>query len=99
MFDTIRGEMQGVPLLEGTPGRQETIGLYESFRGRKVQDLTYYELLAWLQMCILITRRTAPAVTDDPAIVNMSPFCRYLCAVLKEYDDRTDSGEQESSSR
>jgi len=39
----------GVAKLEGLPQREETIAIYEEFRGRKVANLDYYTLLTWFR--------------------------------------------------
>lgn len=48
----------GIERLDGLPNRDQQIALYETVLGRKVSDLTYYELLAAVRIALVIARTT-----------------------------------------
>jgi aminoglycoside phosphotransferase (APT) family kinase protein len=45
-WDWMVSEGSGVPRLEGLAGRQETLSLWETFAGRKLQDMEWHEVFA-----------------------------------------------------
>jgi aminoglycoside phosphotransferase (APT) family kinase protein len=49
-------EYQGVPRLDGTPSREETVDRYEQLSGRSVQNLRYNEVLAAVELGIPVSR-------------------------------------------
>jgi len=46
----------GDPQLAGLPNRDDNIAIYENYAGRKVADMYYFEVLAWLRFAITHTR-------------------------------------------
>jgi aminoglycoside phosphotransferase (APT) family kinase protein len=52
-------EYQGVPRLDGTPTRDETIERYEQLSGRPVRNLRYNEVLAAVAMALPVSRLAA----------------------------------------
>ncbi|MGV0836438.1 phosphotransferase family protein [Mycolicibacterium thermoresistibile] len=55
-IDWAFSEYEGLPRLPGTPGREETIELYEQLTGLPVRNLRYQELLAVLALSVPVTR-------------------------------------------
>lgn len=49
-------EYEGVPRLDGTPSRQDTIDRYEQLSGRAVQNLRYNEVLAAVEIGLPVSR-------------------------------------------
>ncbi len=49
-------EYEGVPRLDGTPSREETIDRYEQLSGRAVRNLRYNEVLAAVEIGIPVSR-------------------------------------------
>jgi aminoglycoside phosphotransferase (APT) family kinase protein len=56
MFDQYLCEAQGLPRLDGIPGREATIARYQQLGGPPVPDIDYYELLAALVMTLITSR-------------------------------------------
>lgn len=56
LFDHLFSKGMNVTRLEGLPGRDETIEVYEAALGRPVSDLPYYEILTWLRMTMVSLR-------------------------------------------
>lgn len=52
-------EYQGVPRLDGTPSREETVERYEQLAGREVRNLRYNEVLAAVEMGLPVSRLDA----------------------------------------
>jgi aminoglycoside phosphotransferase (APT) family kinase protein len=52
-------EYEGVPRLDGTPGREETVARYEQMSGRVVRNLRYNEVLAAVELGIPVSRLEA----------------------------------------
>jgi aminoglycoside phosphotransferase (APT) family kinase protein len=52
-------EYQGVPRLDGTPSREETVERYERLSGREVRNLRYNEVLAAVEMGLPVSRLDA----------------------------------------
>lgn len=52
-------EYQGVPRLDGTPSREETVERYEQLSGREVRNLRYNEVLAAVEMGLPVSRLDA----------------------------------------
>jgi aminoglycoside phosphotransferase (APT) family kinase protein len=70
-------EYQGVPRLDGTPTRDETIARYEQLSGRPVRNLRYNEVLAAVEMALPVSRlaarfRDEGLLTDDFDLIG---FC------------------------
>jgi aminoglycoside phosphotransferase (APT) family kinase protein len=70
-------EYEGVPRLEGTPSREETIARYEQLSGRAVRNLRYNEVLAAVEIGIPVSRletrlRNQGLLTGDLDLVG---FC------------------------
>ncbi|AGB23638.1 putative aminoglycoside phosphotransferase [Mycobacterium sp. JS623] len=70
-------EYQGVPRLDGTPSREETIDRYEQLSGRTVRNLRYNEVLAAVELGIPVSRletrlRNQGLLTGDLALTG---FC------------------------
>ncbi|HET7666323.1 MAG TPA: phosphotransferase family protein [Mycobacterium sp.] len=70
-------EYEGVPRLDGTPSRQETVERYEQMSGRAVRNLPYNEVLAAVRLGIPITRlesrlRNQGLLTGD---LDLAGFC------------------------
>ncbi|EHI10970.1 phosphotransferase family protein [Mycolicibacterium thermoresistibile] len=55
-IDWAFSEYEGTPRLPGTPGRDETIELYQRLSGLPVRNLRYNELLAVLALSVPVTR-------------------------------------------
>jgi aminoglycoside phosphotransferase (APT) family kinase protein len=51
---------------EGVPDRASTIEIYQSFLGRPVINLPYFDLLAWTRYAILLIRHIDLSGWDDP---------------------------------
>jgi aminoglycoside phosphotransferase (APT) family kinase protein len=77
----------GIPRLEGLPTRAETIALYESERGRSVENMDYYFMLAYFRMATVIIRfidrliQNGKMPTDTDAVTN-NPTTRLLAGLL-----------------
>lgn len=54
--DRYHAEGNGYPRLRGFPERAETISLYESLSGRRVEHLEYYEVLAGMRFSVILIR-------------------------------------------
>jgi aminoglycoside phosphotransferase (APT) family kinase protein len=70
-------EYEGVPRLDGTPSREETVARYEQLSGRAVRNLRYNEVLAAVELGIPISRletrlRNAGLFTGD---FDLAGFC------------------------
>jgi len=52
-------EYQGVPRLDGTPSREETVERYEQLSGREMRNLRYNEVLAAVEMGLPVSRLDA----------------------------------------
>lgn len=70
-------EYQGVPRLDGTPSREETIDRYEQLSGRMVRNLRCNEVLAAVELGIPVSRletrlRNQGLLTDD---LDLAGFC------------------------
>ena len=70
-------EYQGLPRLDGTPGREETIERYQQLTGLPVRNLRYNEVLAAVALACPVTRletrfRDDGLLTDD---VDLVGFC------------------------
>jgi aminoglycoside phosphotransferase (APT) family kinase protein len=70
-------EYEGVPSLDGTPSREETIDCYERLSGRTVQNLRYNEVLAAVELGIPVSRletrlRNQGQLTGD---FDLAGFC------------------------
>jgi aminoglycoside phosphotransferase (APT) family kinase protein len=75
--DWAMSEYQGVPRLDGTPGRDETIARYQRLTGLPVRNLRYNEVLAALALACPVSRleakfRSDGLLTDDLDLVG---FC------------------------
>jgi aminoglycoside phosphotransferase (APT) family kinase protein len=55
-IDWACSEYEGVPRLDGTPSREDTIARYEQLSGRAVRNLRYNEVLAAVQMGLPVSR-------------------------------------------
>jgi aminoglycoside phosphotransferase (APT) family kinase protein len=70
-------EYEGVPRLDGTPSREETVQRYEQMSRHKVRNLRYNEVLVAVQLAIPITRletrlRNEGLLTGD---FDLAGFC------------------------
>jgi len=70
-------EYEGVPRLDGTPSRDETIDRYERLSGRTVRNLRYNEVLAAVALGIPVSRletrlRSEGLLTGD---FDLAGFC------------------------
>jgi aminoglycoside phosphotransferase (APT) family kinase protein len=70
-------EYQGVPRLDGTPSREETVDRYEQLSGRPVRNLRYNEVLAAVELGIPVSRlqtrlRNQGLLIDD---LDLAGFC------------------------
>ena len=70
-------EYQGLPRLDGTPGREETIERYQQLTGWPVRNLRFNEILAAVALACPVTRletkfREDGLLTDD---VDLVGFC------------------------
>ena len=70
-------EYQGLPRLDGTPGREETIERYQQLTGLPVRNLRFNEVLAAVALACPVTRletkfRDDGLLTDD---VDLVGFC------------------------
>jgi aminoglycoside phosphotransferase (APT) family kinase protein len=63
MFERYLCEAQGLPRLDGIPGRDQAIARYRELGGADIPDIDYYELLAGVVMT-LITSRLADVLVD-----------------------------------
>ncbi|MGH3675620.1 MAG: phosphotransferase family protein [Mycobacterium sp.] len=75
--DWAMSEYQGVPRLDGTPGRDETVERYQRLTGLPVRNLRYNEILAALALACPVSRleskfRDDGMLTDDLDLVG---FC------------------------
>lgn len=55
-LDWACSEYQGVPRLDGTPSREETVARYEQLSGRPVRNLRYNEVLAAVEVGLPVSR-------------------------------------------
>ena len=63
-------EYEGVPRLDGTPSREETVDRYQQLSGHAVRNLRYNEVLAAVEIGIPVSRleirlRKAGLLTAD----------------------------------
>jgi aminoglycoside phosphotransferase (APT) family kinase protein len=70
-------EYEGVPRLDGTPSREDTVDRYEQLSGRTVRNLRYNEVLAAVEIGLPVSRletrlRTEGLLTDD---FDLTGFC------------------------
>jgi aminoglycoside phosphotransferase (APT) family kinase protein len=70
-------DYEGVPRLEGTPSREETVDRYEQLSGRAVRNLRYNEVLAAVEIGIPVSRletrlRNEGLLTGD---FDLAGFC------------------------
>lgn len=70
-------EYQGVPSLDGTPSREETVDRYERLSGRTVRNLRYNEVLAAVELGIPVSRletrlRNQGLITGE---IDLAGFC------------------------
>ena len=70
-------EYEGVPRLDGTPSREETVDRYEQLSGRAVRNLRYNEVLAAVEIGLPVSRletrlRNEGLLTDD---FDLTGFC------------------------
>jgi aminoglycoside phosphotransferase (APT) family kinase protein len=70
-------EYEGVPRLDGTPSREETVDRYERLSGRTVRNLRYNEVLAAVELGIPVSRletrlRNQGLLTGD---FDLAGFC------------------------
>jgi aminoglycoside phosphotransferase (APT) family kinase protein len=70
-------EYQGIPRLDGTPSREETVDRYEQLSGRAVRNLHYNEVLAAVELGIPVSRlqtrlRNQGLLIDD---MDLAGFC------------------------
>jgi aminoglycoside phosphotransferase (APT) family kinase protein len=70
-------EYEGVPRLDGTPSREETIDRYEQLSGRAVRNLRYNEVLAAVEIGLPVSRletrlRNEGLLTGD---FDLTGFC------------------------
>jgi aminoglycoside phosphotransferase (APT) family kinase protein len=54
--DWAYSEFEGLPRLDGTPTREETVARYEQMCGRPVRNLRYNEVLAAVEMAVPVSR-------------------------------------------
>ena len=66
MFEELQTGARGILRLEGIPGPDEPISLYEELSGRRLRDLNYYMTLDWLRLSLTRTRMVLAAATQDP---------------------------------
>jgi aminoglycoside phosphotransferase (APT) family kinase protein len=57
--DWAYSDFEGLPRLDGTPGREETVARYEQLSGRPVRNLRYNEVLATVEMAVPVSRLAA----------------------------------------
>ena len=55
-FNRFQRESTGVPGLEGSPSREETVARYEELSGHKVKHLHYYEVYAGFRFIVIGVR-------------------------------------------
>ncbi len=77
MTDWALSEYQGIPRLEGSPGREETIERYRQLTGLPIVNLRYNEVLAALALACPVSRlearfRAEGVLTDD---IDLVGFC------------------------
>jgi aminoglycoside phosphotransferase (APT) family kinase protein len=70
-------EYEGVPRLDGTPSREETVDRYEQLSGHAVRNLRYNEVLAAVEIGLPVSRletrlRKEGRLTDD---FDLTGFC------------------------
>jgi aminoglycoside phosphotransferase (APT) family kinase protein len=75
--DWAMSEYQGVPRLEGTPGREETVERYQQMTGMEVCNLRFNEVLAALALACPVSKlqarfRDEGLLTED---VDLVGFC------------------------
>ena len=75
--DWAYSEFEGLPRLDGTPSRAETIARYQQLSGRPMKNLHYNEVLAAVEMAIPVSRlatrfRDQGLLTED---IDLTGFC------------------------
>lgn len=88
-FDRFSSEGYGVPRLDGLPGREESIGHYESLLGRPLRDLDFYEMVAGFYFVVIMVRvgwtlRRMGLLPEDSDFDMNNPSCDLLARVLEE---------------
>jgi aminoglycoside phosphotransferase (APT) family kinase protein len=87
MMERFWSEGRGVEPLEGFPDKAETISLYEKMLGRAVDDLPYYEILAYVRFAIIAIRATDLNVQDgiipqNTTMATNNPITQMLAGLL-----------------
>jgi aminoglycoside phosphotransferase (APT) family kinase protein len=76
MFEETRKKNASGKSFAGAPSRDETIALYESFSGRTLRDLDYFEILGRFRRLLCTIRIYCPNPDDDTTAMeaNMRPL-------------------------
>ena len=87
VMDELLSEGLELPRLAGLPDRGESIEFYERARGRPVEHLEYYEILASLRFALVLVRaavryRSVGLVEADTTFASSSPPMRLLARQL-----------------
>jgi hypothetical protein len=82
-MDHLLSEGLEMQRLSGLPNRDESIAFYERARGRPVQNIEYYEILAALRFALVLIRateryRSVGLVDADTTFGSSSPPMRLL---------------------
>jgi aminoglycoside phosphotransferase (APT) family kinase protein len=80
MFEEMFTVSQGTEPLEGIPDRAELIDLYQSLGGRQLDELHYYDVLAWVRLALCMIRMVCPDGDDFTALEE--PFLRRIRELL-----------------
>jgi aminoglycoside phosphotransferase (APT) family kinase protein len=80
MFEYLFTVDQGAERAEGIPDREQLVALYESLGGRRLDDLQYYDVVAWVRIAICCMRMFAPAADGDAVTALQKPFLDWLDA-------------------
>lgn len=79
---TAESGMRG-PRWEGIPAREETIQVYESALGRKLEDFSYHEAFAFLKLGIIFWRVVKSMPGIPPEYIPENPPLSKLAALLR----------------
>jgi aminoglycoside phosphotransferase (APT) family kinase protein len=81
MFEELFTASQGIVPLAGIPDKAALVDAYEQASGRTLEDLTYYEVLAWVRITITCLRMIAPNPGDDETLLS-TPYLTRLAEVI-----------------
>lgn len=74
ILDEFLCEAQGLRRLDGVPGREGTLRLYEALGGASTANIDYYEILAGLRLVLVMSRRTEQLLMAGAKPTSVAPY-------------------------